>query len=78
MSTATIDKRPLVTVEQWWLDELLSALDAATTIGMRSCRPGDGLHYANHDRLLRIALANGWTEFDQFRSLENGSPGADR
>lgn len=37
---------------QQWIDEAALALDAATTIGQRSCNPGDHLHYANHDRLV--------------------------
>lgn len=38
--------------ERQWAQEVISALEAATTIGQRSCRPGDGLNYANHDRLV--------------------------
>lgn len=37
---------------QQWIDEAALALGAATTIGQRSCNPGDHLHYANHDRLI--------------------------
>lgn len=38
-----------------WVDEVVIALDSASIIGKRSCRPGDGLHTANHDRLIREA-----------------------
>jgi hypothetical protein len=33
--------------------DVRAALEAATTIGMRSCSPGDSLNYGNHDRLIR-------------------------
>jgi hypothetical protein len=51
----------LVNVPKRFLDEVVIALDAATVIGMRSCREGDGLHYANHDRLIREARELGST-----------------
>ena len=35
-----------------WIDEAALALDAAITIGQRSCNSGDHLHYANHERLI--------------------------
>ena len=35
-----------------WIDEATLALDAAITIGQRSCNSGDHLHYANHERLI--------------------------
>jgi len=38
-----------------WITEAVIALNAATTIGQRSCRDGDHLHYANHDRLVAEA-----------------------
>lgn len=47
-------------VPKRWVEEVVIALVSATAIGMRSCRPGDGLNYANHDRLVdeaRILLA---------------------
>jgi hypothetical protein len=39
------------------LAEAILALDAATTIGKRSCSPRDHLHYANHDRIVRDGRA---------------------
>ena len=35
--------------------EARSALLAATVIGMRSCRSGDGLDYGNQERLVVVA-----------------------
>lgn len=40
-----------------WVGDAARALDAATTIGQRSCRDGDHLNYGNHDRLIREAAA---------------------
>ena len=51
----------MVQVPRRWVDEVVLALDSATIIGMRSCRPGDGLHYGNHDRLIREAKL--WTPY---------------
>lgn len=49
---------------QEWIDAAALALDAATTIGMRSCSPGDGLNYGNHDRLLAskptLGISSAW------------------
>lgn len=66
----------MVTVLLRWVDEVVLALDSATTIGLRSCTPGDGLHVANHDRLIREAQQ--WSGFARrARSLpsEDGSRG---
>jgi hypothetical protein len=49
-----------VAVPRRWVEEAVGALAAATTIGMRSCRAGDHLHYDNHDRL--IAEARPWID----------------
>lgn len=38
---------------QNWIDDVVRALEAANVIGMRSCRPGDGLNYASHDKFIR-------------------------
>lgn len=58
----------LVTVPRRWVAEAVSALDAASVIGTRSCRPGDGLALANHGRL--IAEAASWVPLFQPRSLD--------
>lgn len=39
--------------EEWGAD-VVGALKAANTIGKRSCRDGDHLHYAAHDRLIAV------------------------
>lgn len=49
-----------VAVPRRWIEEAVSALAAATIIGMRSCREGDHLHYGNHDRL--IVEAQPWID----------------
>lgn len=63
MNDANIARVPAdtVTVPLRWVDEVVLALDAATTIGIRSCNPGDGLHIGNHDRLIREAQQ--WSAF---------------
>ena len=42
-----------------WVEEASRALQSATIIGERSCRPGDGLNYGWHDRLIAAAAALG-------------------
>ena len=37
------------------LSDAANALEAATTIGTRSCRDGDHLNYSNHDRIITRA-----------------------
>ena len=53
----------ICSVPKRWVDEVLIALDAASVIGQRSCRPGDGLHIANHDRLIEEAHHEGWSGY---------------
>lgn len=60
-----------VQVPQRWVDEVVLALDSATTIGKRSCRDGDHLLYSNHDRLLREAGEQGYSIYVR---EENGGP----
>lgn len=52
---AALAAERLAVVPVRFVEEVALALKAATTIGMRSCRDGDHLHYANHDRLVAEA-----------------------
>lgn len=50
-----------ILVPQRWIDEVVLALDAASSISVRSCRYGDGLAIGNHDRLIEEAHEEGWS-----------------
>lgn len=58
-----------VVVPKRWVDEVVIALDSASVIGARSCRPGDGLDLGNHDRLTREAKEAGWRTSDEHTRL---------
>jgi hypothetical protein len=57
-----------------WAAEACIALEAATVIGERSSRPGDGLDYGNHDRLLREARELGVPVLIRLWMNEMGGP----
>lgn len=56
-----LERSSYALVPRRWALEVTVALKAATTIGMRSCRDGDHLHYSNHDRLVSEARSFGVT-----------------
>lgn len=59
MLADALERSGQVLVPKRWAVEATLALDAASAIGKRSCRDGDHLHYANHERLVSEAQALG-------------------
>lgn len=59
MLADALERSGQVLVPRRWATEAALPLDAASVTGKRSCRDGDHLDYANHERLVAEAASLG-------------------
>lgn len=61
----------MVSIPKRWVDEVISALDAATVINERTLRTGkvEALHNGNHHRLIIEAAENGWSLYAEMAAI---------